>query len=443
MSLKRGIFFTLLTQAPTLVLFFAASTLITRILGPEGRGAYALLNNQIALLTILFWFNLGSGITYFTSRAGGATRDIVGVASTGLLLNLLLIPLVLLFIHVTPGLREIFMPDMATHWGYQAFIFLSILLGLLQASVSAVLLGLKSFKALNLMSILNAGLSAGGFLVLFFFTGDRGSADSLPAVLWVSAGVLSILAIVWCLLYAVHVKVMPVPVIRWATLRPMLLFSGIGYLSIVVNLINYRFDIWVVDHHQGTMALGLYAVAVGLGQLLFHVPEPFSRVVQPFLYGQKGDEMMGRYRTVARINFTLVLSLAILLALSADLVVPLLFGREFQGSVFALRLLLPGIVFSSASKLLATLVVQRGYQHFNLYATIVGAVVTVFLALLLIPMWGIEGAALASTISYLAILLVVLATIRYKLQLPVHDLFLIRGVDLRLLTSKIPWRVLR
>ncbi|MBK8580924.1 MAG: oligosaccharide flippase family protein [Flavobacteriales bacterium] len=68
MSLNRGIFYTFLTQAPNLLLFFVASTLMTRVLGDEGRGAYALLQNQTVLFSMLLGFNLGFGITYFTSR---------------------------------------------------------------------------------------------------------------------------------------------------------------------------------------------------------------------------------------------------------------------------------------------------------------------------------------------------------------------------------------
>ncbi|HRD53232.1 MAG TPA: efflux RND transporter permease subunit, partial [Flavobacteriales bacterium] len=79
MSLKRGLIYTFLAQAPTLLLFFVTSTLMTRMLGDEGRGEYALITNQVALLTLLLSLNINYGISYFGSRTG-QLRDVVGVA---------------------------------------------------------------------------------------------------------------------------------------------------------------------------------------------------------------------------------------------------------------------------------------------------------------------------------------------------------------------------
>ncbi|MDQ3100620.1 MAG: polysaccharide biosynthesis C-terminal domain-containing protein [Bacteroidota bacterium] len=443
MSLKKGIFYTLLTQAPTLLLFFISSTLMTRLLGDVGRGAYALLNNQVALLSMLLWLNLGLGITYFTSKNNAPTRTIVGTAVTMVLINVLVTPLILLAFYSVNELQTLFMPVNATYGGYYIYVYASIVLGTINSSVASILLGIKKFKVLNLMSILNATLSAISFLVLYLVKGDLGSTDMLPLVLGVTLIVQLMVSLVWMFLFALFVRMPPIPIVQWSLLKPLITFSLIGHISNLINLINYRFDVWVVDTYHGTASLGLYAVAVGVGQLLFYIPEPFSRVVQPYLYGQQKDEMLGRFKAVARVNFTVVLALAIMLAITARWLIPFLFGEVFSGSVAALQLLLPGVVFSASFKLLAQLVVQGNGQQFNLYATMAGAVVTLILDFALIPEWGIEGAAIASTLSYFTILLVVIGVIRFKLDISVHDLFFIHRSDLRKLHSSIPWRTIR
>jgi O-antigen/teichoic acid export membrane protein len=237
-------------------------------------------------------------------------------------------------------------------------------------------------------------------------------------------------------LYAVYVKRTPVPVWAWADLKPILAFSLVGHLSNVVNLINYRFDVWVVEEYRDTAQLGLYATAVGVAQLLFYVPEPFSRVVQPYLFGQVKDEMVSRFKAVARLNFTALLVLAAGLAALAHWVLPLLYGEEFAPSAGPLRMLLPGIVFMGAAKLLTQLVVQGGLQRFNLLATSLAAVLTITLDLLLIPRWGIHGAAVATSIAYAVTLLTLLYTIRWRMGVPVHDLFLLRPSDLSYLRQR-------
>jgi Na+-driven multidrug efflux pump len=104
---------------------------------------------------------------------------------------------------------------------------------------------------------------------------------------------------------------------------------------------------------------------------------------------------------------------------------------------------LPGIVFNGAAKLLSQLVVQGGGQRFNLFGSAIAAVATIGLDLLLIPRFGIAGAAIASTVAYLLVLLIILITIRYRLGIPVHDLFLLLPKDIRHLRRNPPWSGLK
>ncbi len=442
MSMKRGIFYTFVTQAPTLLLFFVSSTLMTRILGDEGRGAYALITNQVALFSMLLSINIGFGVSYFTSK-NGAERSVIGTGATLLFINIALTPLILLGVRSSAPLTAILMPNEAVHWLYWGYVYLSIILAMLNGTIAAVLLGLKEFKVLNWMSIFNAALSAIGFTLLYFFKDRIGPGTELSAVLTVTIVILLLVSVMWCVMYTVLVGMPVLPIWSWKIIRPIIAFSLVGHLSNLINLVNYRFDVWVVDQYHGASALGLYAVAVGVGQLLFYVPEPFSRVVQPYLYGQRKDELLPRFKMVARLNFSAVLVLSVGLAFMAPWLIPILFGDVFGSSVTALWLLLPGILFSSAFKLLAQLVVQGGGQRFNLLATSIGALVTILLDLALIPLWGIEGAAIASTISYLSILVAVLSVIRYRLGIPVHDLFLVRYSDLGSLRTSAPWKQAR
>lgn len=435
--MKRGLFYTLLTQAPTLVLYFVASTVMTRLLGEVGRGEYALITNLATLLALLLSFNVGFGVTYFISKHPENRARVVGTACTLLVLNALLLPLLLWGASAWPSFTQVMMPDSRTQLPYWAYVYVNVMLNLLSTTVSSVLLGYKRFKALNWMSMLGAGLSAGGMLAIHLLPEHLAPADKLPAVLIVSTATAALVAISWCTLYAVHVKEIPRPVLAWAVLRPIIGFSLVGHVSNLINLINYRFDVWVVDQYQGTAELGLYAVAVGLAQLLFNIPEPFSRVVQPYLFGQVKDEMLARFKAVARINFSVLLTLAIGLGVIAPWVVPLLFGQAFAPSVPPLLLLLPGIVLSGSAKLLAQLVVQGGFQRFNLIGTICAAVITIALDLLLIPTWGIEGAAVATTVAYAVVLLIILFTLRWRMHIPVHDLFLLHRSDLLVLRNSV------
>jgi O-antigen/teichoic acid export membrane protein len=441
LSLNRGIFYTFLTQVPTLLLYFISSTLITRLLGEDGRGAYALLQNQTVLVAMLLSFNLGLGITWFTAKDNGDPARMVRVCASLFVLNLLAVPILFLLLFRTEGLRALFMPQQANHWGYWLWLVLTVLLSQFNSFIGSLLLALKRFRALNRMALLHAGLSALGFSLLYWFRDRLVDGDALPAVLAVSLVFLVLLSCTWALLYVRAVGIVPVPIWSWAVLRPVLALVMVGYLGNFINLINYRFDVWVVGTYEGTAQLGLYAVAVGLGQLFFNVPEPFARVVQPYLYGQMGPELLDRFKFIMRLNFTVVAFLALLLGSLAPWIVPLLYGGDFMGSVVALQILLPGILCISGSKLIALLVVQGGHIRFNLYATSIAAVITIALDLLLIPKFGISGAAIASSVSYFSLLVVPCLVVRFRMGIPVHDLFLLTPSDLSRLRSQLVARL--
>ncbi len=435
MSIQRSIFYTFLAQAPTLLLFFVASTLMTNLLGDEGRGAFALMQNLVVFLMMALGFNFSLGLMYHTARSGGDQRVPVGMASSLFIINLLAVPAILLLIVLSDRLRGIFFPGQLAHPMYYAYVAVSVLMGQTITFIAAMVQGLKLFGVLNRMSILAAAFSCAGFTVIWLFRADIEPGHILPYALAITLSGVCAQAMIWCITYIRRIGLPPIPTRNWSVIKPFMVFSLTGYLVNLINLVNYRFDIWVVDQFVGTANLGLYAVAVGMGQLFFNIPDPLSRVVQPYLYASNSEEMMRRFQVVARLNFTLVAGLCAFTALIAPWLLPLLFGQEFTGSVTALRWLLPGIVFCSAYKLLAVVLTQRGLLRFNLYGAIIAAVTTVVLDLLLIPRIGINGAAIASTIAYLAILTVTCLVLRFRLKIPVADLFLMRPSDIGFLRT--------
>lgn len=430
MSLKRGLMHTVLAQGPTLLLYFITSTLMTRLLGDTGRGEYALVINLSTLMTLVLGMNIGFGITYFTARSANGERAAIRTAASLLLIDLFVVPLLLWGMSCSTLLTTLFMPTGRTHWMFWGYIHLSVMLGILNSAISGVFLGRKRFGPVNGMAVFAAAIGTIAHVVLYSFRHLVPEAWMFSMVLLVSAGSMLITSIVWCVLYIRIIKTPPVPHWSRSTCWPVVAFSLVGHASNLINLINYRFDVWVVSQYQGAAELGLYSVAVGLGQLLFQIPEPLSRVVQPFLFSQKENEMVSRFKMLSRLNFTLLVMAAGTLALSAPWLLPKLFGEVFSGSLLPLYILLPGILFSGITKLLAMFVVQRGLQHFNLWATILGAVLTIGLDLFLIPEWGISGAAFASTAAYFAILLVVLLVIRFRIGVPIHDVFVLQRDDL-------------
>ena len=79
------------------------------------------------------------------------------------------------------------------------------------------------------------------------------------------------------------------------------------------------------------------------------------------------------------------------------------YGEDFSDAVRPLWVLLPGVVaYAPVTVLVVYLSVRRGRPHLSLAVSVVAMVVTTAAALVFIPVWGTTGAALASTLGYLA-----------------------------------------
>ena len=95
---------------------------------------------------------------------------------------------------------------------------------------------------------------------------------------------------------------------------------------------------------------------------------------------------------------------ALALAIVAPVLVPLAFGDAYEDSVQALWLLLPGTVALAGSKVLTSYIFSRGRPILNTGITAVSLVVTVAADLILIPLFDVNGAAIASSLAYVVAL---------------------------------------
>ena len=105
------------------------------------------------------------------------------------------------------------------------------------------------------------------------------------------------------------------------------------------------------------------------------------------------------------------MKLSVLLTFTALLVICLLptsffewlFSGEFSDIHTIILLIAPGIVFFSAHTVLANYFSGTGMPKYNLYASLIGLSVTLVSAFVLIPLLGIRGAAITTSLTYTAL----------------------------------------
>src|SRR4029077_11262335 len=90
-----------------------------------------------------------------------------------------------------------------------------------------------------------------------------------------------------------------------------------------------------------------------------------------------------------------------------------LYGPRFVGAIAPMLLMLPGIVMMSLYMILTRNFTSRNRQGVNIVAAAVALSVNVGLNCVLIPRWGISGAAISTCVSYsLAALMLLVMFVR-------------------------------
>lgn len=197
--------------------------------------------------------------------------------------------------------------------------------------------------------------------------------------------------------------------VEWKQLIPSRLLTsealGLGlrgYFGNIFQFFNYRFDTFVVASFVGASALGVYAIAYSLTEVLWFVPQGIATVLMPVTSSSSSEIANMRTSCLCRISVGLSVACGALMALLAPWAIPRLFGEQFRGSILLTWLLLPGVIAFVSCKILAADLGGRGFPEFASYAALGGLLFTIVLNLILVPRYGtIASASISSAVYFL------------------------------------------
>jgi O-antigen/teichoic acid export membrane protein len=178
-------------------------------------------------------------------------------------------------------------------------------------------------------------------------------------------------------------------------------FIGTIGVTNLIGLLNYRIGLFVVERVLGLSATGVYSIAVVVAELLWFVSGSLTQAV----YGRIGTPDRARAAAitvrVVQLSLAALVATAPLLWAVASLVVPRALGEAYRASLPLLALLLPGVLlFGGASALSAYFTNHAGRPQVPAQVAGLSLALNAGLAFVLVPAWGMAGAAVAASVSY-------------------------------------------
>lgn len=176
-----------------------------------------------------------------------------------------------------------------------------------------------------------------------------------------------------------------------------LIFSGVAVV------IYMKIDQVMIKNMIGNEAVGLYSVAAKISEVWYFIPALICSSLFPAIVNAKKTNTIiyeKRLTNLYSLMFYVSTFIAIPISLLAGFVITTLFGPDYLEAIGALKIhIWAGIGVFWGIAITQFLVIEN-YTKIILSITAIGAICNVLINLLLIPKYGINGAAIATVISY-------------------------------------------
>jgi O-antigen/teichoic acid export membrane protein len=374
------------SRAVRLLLATAASIMIARALQPEGRGVYAVLVATVTMTMVLGHLSIERAqISLWVDQQNRS-----GLTSNAAVLGVVLgIPAALItFVMATRF-------DVPTSSPLIVVVLIAVPLGAAGINLKGIALLRSRLEIVNRCTLAAA------------------LAQSVPLLVLAAMGGLTLSGVVVCWTVSMVVPFVILfvalrPSLRWdpRLARRQLTLGGLYHPGRVAAHLLMTIDVLLLGGLDSASAAGIYTVAVTVLSLTSISTDAVAHVA--LARQVEGDLRHAESVTAHLLRLNILISAGItgVLALSSPILIPLVYGQSFADSVLPLLLLAPGAV--------ALAVIRLIEQHFARLSRAISMtmintpalMINIALNLVMIPWWGVTGAALASTTTYVALAIV-------------------------------------
>ena len=172
--------------------------------------------------------------------------------------------------------------------------------------------------------------------------------------------------------------------------------------SSIVIAIYMKIDQVMIKEMLNNEAVGQYAAAVRLSEAWYFIPMVISSSLFPAIINAKKISEKLYYERLQKLYDLMVIvavSIAIPITFLSDFIVDFLYGNKYNEAGSILMIHIWAGVFVFLGVVSSKWFIAENLQKYSFYRTLSGAVINILLNFILIPKFGVKGAAVATLIS--------------------------------------------
>ncbi len=392
------------TRILNAVITFGLLFVITHNLGSKGMGTIGLILLDINIIQMFIDLFAGSALIFMASRT--SLSNLLFISYTWIIV-------VIVFFAFLFGVTGNLFPEIyytVVPRGYEFHILVLTVISAYMLTHYNLLLGKERIKAFNVLFTLQVFILFSVFTYLIFVEGEK-TVMSYVIALYVSYSTGAVISFITLLYRERNLRIYNLSKV----IKDVFHF---GFVTSVANLFhigNKRVGYYFIRFFTGLSSLGIYTAGSQLTEGLKLIGQSIS-LVQFTTLSNSTDTDYAKNLTVKLMKVSVLLTF---LALVVLFIIPvsvyvLLFGPDFFQVKSVIMFLSPGVIALSANTVFAHFFSGTGNPKINLYSNAIGFFVVLVLVLILIPVYGFMGAAIAVSVSYLVSL--IYNYIRFKAQ---------------------------
>jgi O-antigen/teichoic acid export membrane protein len=401
----------------------AVSAITSRFLGPAGRGLYYAAIQISGTASSLGTLSMGESVIYMVGQKSISPKKVMGTVFALVLLCTAVV-LSVLFL-VCPLLSNNVLKHLSTP--FMMCVYIAVPLHLAEYFCLMALRGLKKFKAYSSLSVLSmATLLLAILLAVVFYETE--------AIVVLRAYVVAKIVTVGAMLATLYFYSEKRLSVAWRSILPVMRYGSAIHVGAMLNKAEYRVDVFLLLFFLSPAEVGIYSIGVALAQMLWYVTLAVNNVLFPEISSREKDD--GR---LIRKSLKFILAanavLAVALVIGGHFFVLALYGRPFLQAYTVFLVLLPGVFADIISKTIASWLKGTGRPVFLSYVSAGSLAANIALNCIMIPYWGIHGAAFASAISYSLRAIILLLAFCHKTKSSLYRIFVIQKQEIREITK--------
>ncbi len=400
--MKWGVVLTFIAMATTMFVGLFFTPAIIKLLGKEQYGLYNLIRSFVGYF-YLFEFGLSAAIiryvAKYTAEKNTLKRD--QLISLSLWVFLLIDVVIILMALVTMYNLPIFFPKLTVQELEEARLMLYYLFGSIIISIiSNVFLGALSGSSLfifpRVVALFTEFIRIAGIIAILYFKLDAIALVALGSVVSVFSAIINIY-------YAIYKLKIKLYYTFWdsALFQKIAKYSFYIFLGMLMGSIYWELDIYIISRMIDTTAIAVYAVAMQLNGIFKMTTTAITSVILPrataLVVTNESEE--GTTTFLAQVG-RFILYIYLLMSLGffffGKLFIRLWLGEDFIAVWYIALVVVLGAFVPRVQGGINDLVKAKNKHKFLAFLYFFMALVNVFLTIIFIKKWGLNGAVYAT-----------------------------------------------